>query len=90
MVLPHTEAIKQGVLAGLGVAFLSVYSVQEELATDRLRALRVRGLRIVRHFHVLHHERGRLSAAARAFMELLAATKPGRIPRPAGSRARLQ
>jgi hypothetical protein len=25
---PHTEAIKQGVLAGLGVAFLSIYAIQ--------------------------------------------------------------
>jgi len=88
MVLPHTEAIKQGVLAGLGVAFLSVYAIQGELATGRLRALRVRGLRIVRHFHLIHHERRRLSAAARAFMELLAATVPGRTPRRAVSRAR--
>jgi DNA-binding transcriptional LysR family regulator len=88
MVLPHTEAIKQGVLAGLGVAFLSVYAVQGELATGRLRGLRVRGLRIVRHFHLIHHERRRLSAAARAFMELLAATVPARTPRRAGPRAR--
>lgn len=77
MVLEHTEAIKQGVLAGLGVAFLSVYAIQGERATGRLRALRVRGFRIVRHFHLIHHERRRLSAAARAFMELLAATASG-------------
>jgi DNA-binding transcriptional LysR family regulator len=78
MVLPHTEAIKQGVLAGLGVAFVSVYAIQGEQATGRLRPLRVRGLRIVRHFHLIHHERRRPSAAARAFMELLAATVPER------------
>jgi DNA-binding transcriptional LysR family regulator len=88
MVLPHTEAIKQGVLAGLGVAFLSIHAIKGELATGRLRALRVRGLRIVRHFHLIHHERRRLSAAARAFMELLAATVPTRTPRRAVSRAR--
>jgi DNA-binding transcriptional LysR family regulator len=88
MVLPHTEAIKQGVLAGLGVAFLSVYAIQGELETGRLRALRVRGLRIVRHFHLIHHERRRLSTAARAFMEILATTVPGRTPRRAVSRPR--
>lgn len=85
MVLEHTEAIKQGVLAGLGVAFLSVYSVRGELATGRLRTLRVRGLRIVRHFHLIHHERRQLSAAARAFMELLSTAAAGkRASRPAG------
>src|SRR5262245_21448530 len=78
MVLPHTEAIKQAVLAGLGVAFVSVYAIQEEQATGRLRPLRVRGLRIMRHFHLIHHERRRLSTAARAFMELLATATPAR------------
>jgi DNA-binding transcriptional LysR family regulator len=76
MVLPHTEAIKQGVLAGLGVAFVSVYAIRGEQATGRVRPLRVRGLQIVRHFHLIHHERRRPSAAARAFMELFATAAP--------------
>jgi DNA-binding transcriptional LysR family regulator len=88
MVLPHTEAIKQAVLAGLGVAFVSVYAVQGEQATGRLRALRVRGIRIVRHFHLIHHERRRPSTAARAFVELFAAADPARSIRRGVSRAR--
>jgi DNA-binding transcriptional LysR family regulator len=88
MVLPHTEAIKQGVLAGLGVAFVSVYAIQGEQATGRLRPLRVRGLRIVRHFHVIHHARRRLSTAGRAFMEIFAAAAPARPARQAGPGAR--
>ncbi len=84
MVLPHTEAIKRGVLAGLGVAFVSVYAIQGELAMGRLRPLRVRGLRIVRHFHLIHHARRRLSTAARAFVELFAAAAPSRPARRAG------
>jgi DNA-binding transcriptional LysR family regulator len=78
MVLPHTEAIKQGVLAGLGVAFVSVYAIQGERSTGRLRPLRVRGLRIVRHFHLIHHARRRPSTAACAFMERFAAAAPPR------------
>src|SRR5262245_21457824 len=81
MVLPHTEAIKQGVIAGLGVAFVSVYAVHEEQVTGRLRLLRVRGLRIVRTFHLIHHERRSLNTAGRAFTELFAK---------AGSAARTQ
>jgi DNA-binding transcriptional LysR family regulator len=88
MVLPHTEAIKRGVLAGLGVAFVSVYAIEGEQATGQLRPLRVRGLRIVRHFHLIHHARRRLSTAARAFMELFMAAAPARSPRRGGSRAR--
>src|SRR6058998_2682907 len=71
MELDHTEAIKQGVMAGLGVAFVSVYAVRGEMATGRLRALRLRGVRIQRHFHVIHHKARRVTASARAFMELL-------------------
>lgn len=78
MELDHTEAIKQGVMAGLGVAFLSTHAVRGEVATGRLKALRLRGLRIHRHFHVIHHEARRLTASARAFMALLAQkNKPG-------------
>src|SRR5262245_8885335 len=70
MVLPHTEAIKRGVIAGLGVAFVSAYAIQDEQATRRLRSLPVRGLRIVRTFRLIHHDRRPLSAAGRAFSEL--------------------
>jgi DNA-binding transcriptional LysR family regulator len=73
MVLPHTEAIKQGVLAGLGVAFVSVYAIQGEQAAGRLWPLRVRGLRIMRHFHLIHHTRRQPGSAARALIELFGA-----------------
>ena len=78
MELDHTEAIKQGVMAGLGVAFVSLYAVQGEIAAGRLRALRLRGVRIQRHFHVIHHEARRVTASTRAFMELFEQTARGR------------
>ena len=78
MELDHTEAIKQGVMAGLGVAFISTYAVRGEVATGRLCALRLRGIRLRRHFHVIHHEARRVTASARAFMELLEQAAPGR------------
>jgi DNA-binding transcriptional LysR family regulator len=84
MELDHTEAIKQAVMAGLGVAFISVYAVRREVATRRLHALRLRGIRVQRHFHVIHHEARRLTASARAFMEVLA--QAGRRPAVAPSR----
>ena len=71
MELDHTEAIKQGVMAGLGVAFVSIYAVQGEIAAGRLHAVRLRGVPLQRHFHVIHHEARRVTASARAFMELL-------------------
>jgi DNA-binding transcriptional LysR family regulator len=71
MELGHTEAIKQAVIAGLGVAFVSVYAISGEVATGRLATLRLRGLPIRRHFHVIHKEGRALGASARAFMHHL-------------------
>ena len=71
MELDHPEAIKQAVMANLGVAFVSIHTVRGELAAGRLRALRLRGLPIRRHFHVIHHEARALSPAARAFVGLI-------------------
>jgi DNA-binding transcriptional LysR family regulator len=89
LVLEHTEAIKQAVLAGLGVAFVSEHAVRGEVATGRLCALRLRGLRIVRHFHVIHHEARRLGNAARALMELMSSIRLDPLRRDgAGRRAR--
>jgi DNA-binding transcriptional LysR family regulator len=80
MELGHTEAIKQAVIAGLGVAFVSVHAAKGELATGRLRSLRLEGMRILRHFHVIHNEGRSLSASARAFITLLESMplRPGR------------
>src|SRR5262245_9933362 len=68
LVLGHTEAIKQAVIAGLGVAFVSIHAVRGELETGRLARVRVRGLDIHRHFHVIRNEAKMLTARAKAFI----------------------
>lgn len=73
MELGHTEAIKQAVMAGLGVAFVSAHAVRGEVASRRLMAIRLRRLRIQRHFHVIHSEARTLSAGAAALVALLSA-----------------
>jgi DNA-binding transcriptional LysR family regulator len=88
MELGHTEAIKQAVIAGLGIAFVSIHAIRGELATGRLRAMRLRGLRIQRHFHIIHNDARTLSASARTFIELLKDT-PADLRKPrAATRAR--
>jgi DNA-binding transcriptional LysR family regulator len=79
MELNHTEAIKQAVMAGLGVAFVSVHAVRGEVASRRLAAVRLRGLRIRRHFHAIHSEARTLSAGARAFVAML--VEQAEVPR---------
>ena len=73
MQLDHTEAIKQAVMAGLGVAFVSVYAVRGDVHTGRLRQVRLQGLDIKRHFHVIHNEARTLTARGRAFIAALQA-----------------
>ena len=81
LVLGHTEAIKQGVMAGLGVAFVSIYAVQGELETGRLALVRLRGLEIHRHFHVIHNEARALTVRAKAFIAALQSWSARTIPR---------
>lgn len=78
MELGHTEAIKQAVMAGLGVAFVSVHAVRGEVADRRLAAVRLRRLRIRRHFHVIHSEARTMSAGARALVTLLSTPRLSR------------
>jgi DNA-binding transcriptional LysR family regulator len=73
MELGHTEAIKQAVMAGLGVAFVSAYAVRGELETGRLRHVRLQGLEMTRHFHVIHNEARTLTARGHAFVAALEA-----------------
>ena len=80
MELGHTEAIKQAVIAGLGIAFVSIHAIRGELEVGRLRAVRLKGLRIQRHFHIIHNEGRTLSTSARTFIELL---KTARVDRSA-------
>jgi DNA-binding transcriptional LysR family regulator len=71
MELDHTETIKRAVIAGLGVAFVSRYAVEDEVRSGRLRILNVQRMKVRRHFHVIHDERRPLSASARAFTAFL-------------------
>jgi len=51
--LNSNEAIKQGVLCGLGIAMLSLHAAHDELAAGRLVGLRGPGLPVMRHWYVV-------------------------------------
>jgi LysR family transcriptional regulator, low CO2-responsive transcriptional regulator len=71
--LGSNEAIKEGVLRGLGTAVLSAYAVQKELATGKLRQVNVVGLECERDMYVIHDRRRALPAPARQFLIFLEA-----------------
>jgi DNA-binding transcriptional LysR family regulator len=61
MEMRSNETIKQAVMAGMGLAFLSLHTTALEVATARLRVLEVPGLPLVRRWQLVHH-RGKLLA----------------------------
>ncbi len=71
MELGSNEAIKQCVIAGLGVAVLSLNNLQQELAGKRVATLNVKGFPLKRHWHVVSLRDKILSPTARAFREFL-------------------
>jgi DNA-binding transcriptional LysR family regulator len=71
MEVSSNETIKQAVIAGMGISFLSLHTAGLELQAHKLVVLDVVGLPIVREWHVIHREDKRLSPAATAFRDFL-------------------
>jgi DNA-binding transcriptional LysR family regulator len=67
MEMASNETIKQAVMADMGVSFLSRHTIELELQMGRLVVLDVRGLPVIRHWHVAHLANKRLSPTAGAF-----------------------
>jgi len=65
------EAIKQGVMAGLGIGMLSTHSLKLELDTGLIAILDVEGLELRRQWHAVHLRGKKLSLAAQKFIEFL-------------------
>jgi DNA-binding transcriptional LysR family regulator len=71
MEMPSNESIKQAVMAGMGMSFLSLRTVRHELAAGHLVLLDIVGLPIIRHWFVTHLSAKRLSPAAEALKHFL-------------------
>ncbi|HEX4599649.1 MAG TPA: LysR family transcriptional regulator [Burkholderiaceae bacterium] len=65
------ETIKQAVMAGIGLGFLSLHTVRPELAAGRIAALDVQGLPLRRQWYVVHSSQRRLTPAAEEFLQYL-------------------
>ena len=71
MEVSSNETIKQAVMAGMGISFISMHTVSLELAAGKLVVLNVSGLPLVRDWYVIHLRDKRLSPIATAFREFL-------------------
>lgn len=65
------ETIKQAVMAGLGIAFLSAHTVAEEVKAGRLVAIDLEGLPIRRQWFIVRRRDKTLSPPARAFLDFV-------------------
>ncbi|MDP2708229.1 MAG: LysR family transcriptional regulator [Burkholderiales bacterium] len=71
MEIKSTETIKQAVIAGMGISFLSAHTIGRELEAGRLAVLDVEGFPVMRKWHIAHHKNKRLPPVAIAFKEFL-------------------
>ncbi len=71
MEMPSNETIKQAVMAGMGLSFLSMRTVRHELASGHLALLDVQGLPQINHWYVTHLSSRKLSPATKAFKNFL-------------------
>ena len=69
--MSSSEAIKQGVEAGLGLGLISIHTLEMELALKRLVILDVEKFPIQRYWHIVHRKGKRLSLVAQAFKEFV-------------------
>jgi len=67
MEMPSNETIKQAVMAGLGLSFISMHTIALELSARALAVVHAPGLPVVRKWYVLHRAEKRISPAAAAF-----------------------
>jgi len=71
MELGSSEAIKQAVMAGLGIALLSLHSLRLEQAAGKLVVLDVVGFPLVRRWYAVHLKGKRLSLVASTFLDYI-------------------
>jgi DNA-binding transcriptional LysR family regulator len=71
MELGSTEAVKEALIAGLGVSILSRTSIRREIRDGLLKEVPIRGLKLERDFYQVFHRHRVLSPVSQAFLHFL-------------------
>jgi DNA-binding transcriptional LysR family regulator len=82
MEMDSNETIKQAVMAGLGIAFISQHTVFHELDEKRLVALKVKGLPVMRQWHAIRRADKILLPPAQAMLDFLGKEGSRYLPKP--------
>ncbi len=88
MEIKSTETIKQAVMAGMGVSFLSAHTISRELQAGSLVVLNVQGFPLMLNWYVVHRKAKRLPPVAQAFKSFLMKDGAALIEQTIGFRAR--
>jgi DNA-binding transcriptional LysR family regulator len=80
MEMSSNETIKQAVLAGLGIAFISAHTVAHEVAEGRLVILDVAGLPVVRQWYVIRRSDKILLPPAQAMFDFMGSEGSNYLP----------
>jgi len=71
MEMPSNETIKQAVMAGMGLSFLSMRTVRHELASGHLALVDIEGMPMMGNWYITHLRHKKLSPAATSFKAFL-------------------
>lgn len=69
--LSSTEAVKQGILAGVGISILSRLAVERELKYGLIKAIKIKGLPLERMFYLVSNIHRVKSTLCEEFLKLL-------------------
>jgi DNA-binding transcriptional LysR family regulator len=81
--MTSNETIKQAVMAGMGISFISERTIALELATGNIARLNVTGTPLKRHWYIVHRSEKRLLPVAEAFRQFLLRESGGLAEPPA-------
>jgi len=88
MEIKSTETIKQAVMAGMGISFLSAHTISRELRAGHLAMLNVQGFPLMLNWYVVHRRNKRLTPVAQAFRQFLLRDGSALIEQTMGFRAK--
>jgi DNA-binding transcriptional LysR family regulator len=71
MEIKSTETIKQAVIAGMGISFLSAHTVGADLHAKSLVVLDVQEMPVMNSWYLVHRRNKRLPPVAQAFRDFL-------------------
>lgn len=82
MEMNRSEAIKQAVMAELGLGIVSLHTIEMELTLKRLVVLKVEDFPIMRHWYIVHRNNKRFAAIPKVFRDFAVSESGSLLPFP--------